>query len=243
MPKLGVNIDHVATLRQLRLSKFPDILLAAKICESAGADSIVVHLREDRRHIQDADVKALRANVKTKLNLEMSVAREIVRMACKVKPDQSTLVPERREELTTEGGLDVVKMASRIGKAAAVLKKHGIDVSLFIEPAKRQIKMAKDVGVDIIELHTGRYANSRTRAQISKNLSTLREATAYAHSLGLIVNAGHGLDYGNVCPVAHLGHMNELNIGYSIVCQSIFVGLQNAVYEMKRLMTERSNRR
>lgn len=236
-PKLGVNIDHIATLRQLRRSVFPDLLLAAGICESAGADSIVVHLREDRRHIQDADVYALRRQVKTKLNLEMSVAPEIVRIACKIKPDQSTLVPERRQELTTEGGLDVVRMAAKVEKAVVSLKKKDIDVSLFIEPLRPQIKIAKELGVDIIEFHTGQYANSRTKKELARNLSRLKEAVSYAHNLGLVVNAGHGLDYNNVCAIARLEHIHELNIGYSIVCNSVFVGLGQAVREMKRLVT------
>lgn len=237
MPKLGVNIDHVATLRQLRRSVFPDLLLAAQICESAGADSIVVHLREDRRHIQDADVRVLRRQVKTKLNLEMSVAPEIVRIACKIKPDQSTLVPERRQELTTEGGLDVIKMAVKVDKAAASLKKQDIDVSLFIEPLKPQIKRAKELGINIIELHTGQYANGRTKKELARNLSRLKEAVGYAHHLGLVVNAGHGLDYNNVCPVSRLNYIHELNIGYSIVCYSVFVGLEQAVREMKQLIS------
>ena len=236
MPKLGVNIDHVATLRQLRRSKFPDILLAAKICETAGADSIVVHLREDRRHVQDDDVWALRSHVRTRLNLEMSIAREIISIACKVKPDQSTLVPERRQELTTEGGLNVIKLAKRIDKAVCILKKSGIPVSLFIEPDQRQIKTARELGVEIIELHTGRYANSRSTKDLKRNLSRLKNATLYARQLGLIVNAGHGLDYGNVCAVAGINDIHELNIGYSIICHSLFIGLENAVRQMKKLI-------
>ena len=236
MPKLGVNIDHVATYRQLRRSKFPDILLAAKICETAGADSIVVHLREDRRHVQDDDVWALRSHVRARLNLEMSIAREIINIACKVKPDQSTLVPERRQELTTEGGLNVIKLAKRIDKAVCILKKSGIPVSLFIEPDQRQIKTARELGVEIIELHTGRYANSRSTKDLKRNLSRLKNATLYARQLGLIVNAGHGLDYDNVCAVAGINDIHELNIGYSIICHSLFIGLENAVRGMKKLI-------
>jgi len=236
MPKLGVNIDHIATLRELRHSAFPDILLAAGICGSSGADSIVVHLREDRRHIQDKDVRALRHSVKTRLNLEMSVAEEIVRIACKVKPDQATLVPEKRRELTTEGGLDVVKMAGIVDRASHRLKKQGIAVSLFIEPDKRQIKQARDLGIEIIELHTGKYANVKNLKEIKRELSRIREAASFAQSLGLVVNAGHGLDYINVCPVARIRGMHELNIGYSIVCHALFVGLFKAVRQMKELI-------
>ena len=236
MPKIGVNIDHVATLRQLRHSVFPDLLYAARVCESAGADSIVVHLREDRRHIQDNDVWALRRSVKTRLNLEMSIAKEIVSIACLVRPDQATLVPEKRQELTTEGGLDVVKLSRHVARAVGQLKKSDIPVSLFIEPDKRQIKAARDLGVEMIELHTGRYANSKETNEIKVQLEKLKEAGAYAHTLGLLVNAGHGLAYDNVCPVARMDHMHELNIGYSIICYSLFAGLENAVRQMKRLI-------
>ncbi|MBI5872738.1 MAG: pyridoxine 5'-phosphate synthase [Candidatus Omnitrophica bacterium] len=236
MPKLGVNIDHVATLRQQRKPSQLDLILAAKLCELSGADSIVVHLREDRRHIQEADVRALRSSVNTKLNLEMSVAEEIVRLACSFKPDQATLVPERRQELTTEGGLDVIKLKKKIEGSVKKLKKQGIDVSLFIEPDLKQIRAAKDAGVSIIELHTGAYANSDSLAKIKKNLLKIKEATSYACGLGLIVNAGHGLDYNNVCAIAGLSHIYELNIGYSIVCHAVFVGLEQAVRQMKKLV-------
>ena len=236
MPKIGVNIDHVATLRQLRRSTFPDLLHAASVCESAGADSIVVHLREDRRHIQDSDVWALRRSVKTRLNLEMSIAKEIVSIACRVRPAQATLVPEKRQELTTEGGLDVVKLSRRVARAVKRLRKRRIPVSLFIEPDKHQIRAASGLGVEMIELHTGRYANCKKIKEIKLQLAKLKEAGAYAHALGLLVNAGHGLDYDNVCPVAGMDHMHELNIGYSIICYSLFVGLENAVRQMKRLL-------
>jgi pyridoxine 5-phosphate synthase len=239
MPKLGVNIDHVATLRELRRSKSPDILYAARVCESAGADSIVVHLREDRRHIQDKDVFDLRRTVNTKLNLEMSIAKEIVSIAAKVGPDQATFVPEKRQELTTEGGLDVVKLAGSVAKAAHRLKKRGILVSLFIEPNKYQIQACRDIGVEMVEFHTGVYANSKRPKESKIQLAKLRDAAAYAHELGLIVNAGHGLDYVNVCPVARMDYMEELNIGYSIICYSLFVGLEKAVCQMKELIEER----
>lgn len=235
-PRLGVNIDHVATLRQLRHSLFPDVILAAQICEAAGADSIVAHLREDRRHIQDDDVFALRKIVGTKLNLEMSCAPEIVDIACRLKPDQATLVPENRKELTTEGGLDVVKMACRVEKAVTKLKTSGIEVSLFIEPDCRAIKKARQIGAGIVELHTGSYANAATKHEKKKGLSMLKDAVIYARDLGLVVCAGHGLDYGNVSAVARIPHIYELNIGYSIICRSVFVGLKVAVQRMKELI-------
>ena len=237
MPQLGVNIDHIATLRQQRRAPYPDLLFAARTCENAGADSIVAHLREDRRHIQDADVFALRKTVTKKFNLEMSIADEIVGIACRLKPHQATLVPERRQELTTEGGLDVIRHGMRVARAVARLKDRDIDVSLFIEPSRRQIKMAWDVGAGMIELHTGHYADCRTPKDRRKMLAELREAVAYASDLGLIVNAGHGLDYENVCPVALMRGMHELNIGYAIVCYSIFFGLERAVRQMKALVT------
>ena len=236
MAKLGVNIDHIATLRQLRFSKFPDIVLAAQMCEASGADSIVVHLREDRRHIQDRDVLSLRSHVKTRLNLEMSVAPEIVKIACKIKPDQSTLVPEKRQELTTEGGLNVIKMARKLDAAIRLLRKCRIPVSIFIEPDGSQIARARDLGIDIIELHTGRYANSKNRKEFENNLLKLKNAALYAQQLGLTVNVGHGLDYDNVCAVKAIDGLNEFNIGYSIVCCSVFAGLKNAVAEMKKLV-------
>lgn len=236
MPYLGVNIDHIATVRQQRLSSFPDVLLAAGTCELAGADSIVVHLREDRRHIQDKDVWALRSSVKTRLNLEMSLAPDIVDIACAVKPDQATLVPEKRQELTTEGGLDVVRLGTKVGRTVSRLRKEGIKVSLFIEPDARQIKASRDAGAGVIELHTGRYADSRTGSERKRQLAKIKKAVGFAQEFGLKVNAGHGLDYANVCPVAGIPAMHELNIGYAIVCYAIFVGLDNAVRQMKKLI-------
>lgn len=235
-PKLGVNIDHVATLRQQRDPSPLDLIFAARTCLSAGADSIVVHLREDRRHIQDKDVLQLRKIPGMRLNLEMSVAADIVKLACRVKPDQATLVPEKRRELTTEGGLDVAKWKSRASGVVRRLAKAGIDVSLFIEPDIKQIRAAQETGARIIELHTGTYANSISYQRKKAELSRLREAALFAHSLGLEVNAGHGLDYSNVCAVVSLPHMHELNIGYSIVAHSIFVGLEKAVRKMKGLI-------
>ncbi len=235
MPKLGVNIDHVATLRQAREGLDPEPGYAALICESAGADSIVAHLREDRRHINDADLNLLRKIINTRLNLEMSSAAEIVGIACKVRPDQATLVPEKRRELTTEGGLDVMANFKKVKSTIAKLQDHGIDVSLFIDPDKRQIDASKKSGAKIIELHTGRYADALYRGQENRYFKELKSACVYAKSLGLIVNAGHGLDYFNTPMVAAIKEIEELNIGYSIICRAVIVGLKLAVMEMKRL--------
>lgn len=236
MPFLGVNIDHIATLRQARRGIEPEPVLAAKACEKAGADSIVVHLREDRRHINDSDVCLLRQTVRTKLNLEMSASEKIVEIACRVRPDQSTLVPEKREELTTEGGLDVVGNPEKIKAAVKRLSSCGIEVSLFIDPDKKQIKAAKDVGVGMIELHTGRYADAKSKIDQDKYFIEIKNSAKLGSSLGLIVNAGHGLNYNNVQRIAKLKEIEELNIGYSIICRSVFVGLERAVKEMKALI-------
>jgi pyridoxine 5-phosphate synthase len=235
MPKLGVNIDHIATLRQARGGIEPNPTLAAKIVESAGADSIVVHLREDRRHIQDRDLKILRRTVTTRLNLEMSIAKEIVDIACKIRSDQATLVPERRQELTTEGGLDVVRFKSQISKVTRRLRSKGIIVSLFIDPIKKQIDCAKEVEADSIELHTGKYANAKNLKIQQKYLKQLHDAALYAQKLGLIVNAGHGLNYQNTKAVAEVPGIEELNIGHSIISCAVFKGLYQAVKEMKEL--------
>jgi pyridoxine 5-phosphate synthase len=236
MPKLGVNIDHIATLRQARRGIYPEPVIAAKICEAAGADSIVVHLREDRRHIQDADLLNLKRIVKTRLNLEMSVASEIVAIACKVKPDQATLVPEKRQELTTEGGLDVVKNLAQIKAAVKKLAGSGIEVSLFIDPVKSQISSAKKTGAGIIELHTGQYAEAKNKNEVNASFREIAQAAKYALNMGLIVNAGHGLDYNNVTRISGIRGLDELNIGYSIICRAVFVGLDRAVKEMKALL-------
>lgn len=237
MPKLGVNIDHVATLRQVRLGKEPQPVSAASICEAAGADSIVVHLREDRRHINERDLGLLKKAVKTKLNLEMSVSPEIVDIACKVKPEQATLVPEKRQEVTTEGGLNVVLNQKRIKQVKQKLEKKGIAVSLFIDPDEKQIRASKNTGIKIVELHTGRYANAKNKKDKDRFLKQLRSAIRSAHSKGLTVNAGHGLDYFNVSQVARIKGIEELNIGYSIVCRAVLTGLKDAVKEMKRLVS------
>ncbi|MDD5116492.1 MAG: pyridoxine 5'-phosphate synthase [Candidatus Omnitrophica bacterium] len=236
MPELGVNIDHVATLRQARMGNFPDPVSAALLCEKAGADSIVAHLREDRRHIQDADIRLLRKHVKTRLNLEMSISPEIVNFACKVKPDQSTLVPERRMELTTEGGLDVAKGLKRVSKSILKLRKAGIPSSLFIDPDRRQIDASIKAGAEIIELHTGRYADAKGTIRKERAFKEILLAANYARQKGLIVNAGHGLDYDNADKIAKIEGVNELNIGYAIICKALYAGLYKAVKEMVRLV-------
>ena len=225
--KLGVNVDHVATLRQARRGKTPSPVWAARTAEKAGCDSIVCHLREDRRHIQDEDLVLLRRALRIPLNLEMGAHPEIVRIACRVKPEQATLVPERRQELTTEGGLDLRRPAGRVSTAVRRLKSAGIRVSLFIDPDPVQVRAAAVLGVPMIELHTGVYAQGK-----KGELARLRKAVLLAHASGLIVAAGHGLDLGNVRPVAALPYMEELNIGFSIVARAIEVGFERAVREM-----------
>ena len=236
MPKLGVNIDHVATLREARRGTHPEPALAASICEISGADSIVAHLREDRRHIKDADLFLLKKIVRSRLNLEMSISSEIVDIACQVLPHQATLVPEKRQELTTEGGLDILGNMGVIKQVFKKLDKAGIEVSLFIDPEKKQIDAAKIIGARIIELHTGRYAAAEKRKEKDESLKELREASAYALNKGFVVNAGHGLDYSNVAEVAKIKGIEELNIGYSIICRSVMVGISQAVREMKELI-------
>lgn len=232
MPKLGVNIDHVATLRQARREFDPDPITAARCCERAGADSIVAHLREDRRHIQDKDIRALRKIVATRLNLEMSLDERILAIACSVGPDVATIVPEKRAEITTEGGLDVVKHFRRVKKAAAALAKAGIEVSLFIDPVAAQIVKTKEAGVEMVELHTGAYARAKTRQQILRKLDVIKKMTEFAQGLGMTVSAGHGLKYNNVQAIASITGITELNIGHSIVSRALFVGLEAAVREM-----------
>ena len=236
MMKLGVNIDHVATLREARKGIEPEPVFAALACEGAGADSIVVHLREDRRHIKDRDLYILKQAVKKKLNLEMSIAREIVEIACKVKPDQATLVPEKRQELTTEGGLDVAKNLNKVKQAVSLLQKNGIPVSLFIDPEKRQIDASKKTGVKMVELHTGRFAEAKAISRQEKYFKEIQAAAKYARSKGLIVYAGHGLNYSNVNKIAGIKEIEELNIGYSIICRAVLAGLDRAVREMKELI-------
>jgi len=234
--KLGVNIDHVATLRQVRGGVEPEPVFAALISLAAGADSIVVHLREDRRHINDNDLRILRQVLKSKLNLEMSLHKEIVDIACEVKPDQATLVPEKRQEITTEGGLDVRKNFAKVNETALRLKKNGIMVSLFIDPEKKQIDAAKKSGVNMIELHTGRFSDAKTKKEENIYFRQLQNAVKYARRIGLVVNAGHGLNYFNVKRVAGIEGIEELNIGYAIVCRAALLGLDRAVKEMKLLI-------
>ena len=235
MVKLGVNIDHIATIREARKTCEPSPLGAARECIAAGADSIVAHLREDRRHIKDADVVALR-RLPARLNLEMSIAPEIVTIACRIKPDQATLVPERRMEVTTEGGLDVVRNESAVRRVVSRLQRRGIQVSLFINPSRAQTDASVRTGATIIEYHTGEYANAANAAARRRELAVLKKVTAYALSRGFEVNAGHGLNYANVKPVARIPGMRELNIGHSIISRSVFVGIGKAVREMKALI-------
>lgn len=235
---LGVNIDHVATLRQARGTRYPDPVEAVYAAEQAGADGITVHLREDRRHIQERDVALIKEVMLTRLNLEMAVTRAMLQFAEKIKPEFCCFVPEKREELTTEGGLDVLSQQTKIEEAVAHLSAQGIQVSLFIDPDVKQIEAAKRVKAPIIELHTGEYANARTEAERNKECKRIQEAAQFAHQAGLIVNAGHGLNYQNVQAIAALSEINELNIGHGIVSRAIFTGLFAAVSEMKRLMVE-----
>jgi pyridoxine 5-phosphate synthase len=233
MIRLGVNIDHVATLRQARRALEPDPVHAAVLALLGGADGITVHLREDRRHINDRDVKLLRQTVATLLNLELSVAEDIVAIACEIKPDQATLVPERREELTTEGGLDVIANQAAIAKAMECLRAKGIAIALFIDPDIRQIEIAKVLGAHAIEIQTARYSEAKTHAEREQELASLHEATEFARQIGLHVHMGHGLNYVNVQAIAQIPGVEELNIGHSIVSRAVLVGMDRAVREMK----------
>jgi len=237
MATLGVNIDHVATIRQARRTVEPDPVWAAALAELGGADAITVHLREDRRHIQDRDLEVLRQTVQVRLNLEAAIAPAMIEIACRVRPDQVTLVPERREEITTEGGLDAVAQKTATAAAVRRLQEAGIAVSLFIDPAAQQIDAAVDLGVEAVELHTGCYANATTDAERHAQLVELSRAGAMIRQAKLQLNAGHGLTYRNVVPVARLEGMGELNIGHSIVARAVLVGLTPAVREMKALLT------
>ncbi|MCS7227662.1 MAG: pyridoxine 5'-phosphate synthase [Endomicrobia bacterium] len=237
MPKLGVNIDHIATLRQQRKMGYPSVIEAARIVESTGAHQITVHLREDRRHIQDEDVIKLKKILKIPLNLEMSLNRDIVEFALKVKPDEVCIVPERRQELTTEGGLDLQRNYNRIKSVISQLKKKGIVVSLFIEPDEESVKLAKQLGADAVELHTGKYSLCKVGSkEFFNELEKIKKASKIVLNERLILNAGHGLDYKNVKYIAKIQGMNTLNIGFSIVARAIFVGLKNAVQEMLYLI-------
>ena len=237
MVELGVNIDHVATLRQARRTYEPDPVWAAVEAELGGADGITVHLREDRRHINDRDVQLLRQTVQCKLNLEMSIAPEIVEIAAKAAPDQATIVPERRQEVTTEGGIDLSQQADRITAVVSRLRGMGVFVSAFIEPDERQVELASQQGFDAVELHTGAYANARGE-DVQRHLERLIRASALARSRGLRLHAGHGLNYRNVGPVSAIADMAELNIGHAIISRALFVGIREAVREMKKIMNE-----
>ena len=233
--ELGINIDHVATLRNARGTIYPDPLKAARLAEEAGADLITLHLREDRRHIKDADLLALRPLIKTRMNLECAVTLEMLNIACQVKPDDVCLVPEKREEVTTEGGLDVIGHFASVKAATTQLKNAGIRVSLFIDPEEKQIQAAKDVGATVVELHTGRYADLDGDAQ-SQELERIRKAAQFGVNLGLRVNAGHGLHEGNVSLIAAIAELSELNIGHAIVAEALFKGWQKAIMDMKSLI-------
>jgi len=236
MIRLGVNVDHVATVRQARGIDVPDPVEAALLAERGGADGITVHLREDRRHIQERDVELLRRKIGTKLNLEMALNPEIVEIARQIRPDDVCLVPERRAELTTEGGLDVIGQKARIKEAVAKLHGDGIRVSLFVDPERLQIEASREVGAHGVEIHTGRYSNAiENRA---RELEEVIAAASLGHRLGLEVHGGHGLNYENVLPVAHVPEIVELNIGHSIVARAILVGIEQAVREMKQLLIE-----
>ncbi|HID22310.1 MAG TPA: pyridoxine 5'-phosphate synthase [Planctomycetaceae bacterium] len=237
MPALGVNIDHVATVRQARRTVEPDPVWAAVLAELGGADGITLHLREDRRHIQDRDLRLLKETVQVKLNLEMAAEEEITRIALEVRPDQATLVPEKRQEITTEGGLDVLANRDKIGLCIRRLKDAGIEVSLFVDPDAAQVQAAKELGADAVELHTGRYADAPNHVEQDREYQTLVDAGRVALDVGLLLHMGHGLTYRNVSRVAAIPGVSELNIGHSIVARAIMVGFQQAVREMKALVS------
>lgn len=239
---LGVNIDHVATLRQARGTRYPDPVKAALDAEEAGADGITVHLREDRRHIQDRDVRLLAEVLQTRMNFEMGVTEEMLAFAEQIRPPHACYVPETRQELTTEGGLDVLGQEARLRDAIARLAQHGTEVSLFIDPDPAQIEAAARIGAPAIELHTGRYADAHTPAEALAELARIRESVECGLQHGLIVNAGHGLHYHNVEPIAAIPGINELNIGHAIVAHALFVGFKDAVREMKALMVAAARR-
>lgn len=235
---LGVNIDHVATLRQQRHTPYPDPVEAAYAAENGGADGITLHLREDRRHIQERDVELVKAVLQTRLNLEMAVTDNMLSFATKIRPLHCCFVPERRDELTTEGGLDVIKNESRVRTATSHMHDLGSEVSLFIDPDIKQVEAALRVGAPAIELHTGAYADAKTPKDAMHELMRIHEAAIFAYEAGLIVNAGHGLNYHNVQPVAAIFELNELNIGHGIVARALFIGFEAAVREMKHLMRQ-----
>lgn len=233
MIRLGVNIDHVATIRQARRACEPDPVAAAVLALLGGADGITIHLREDRRHIQDRDLHLLRPVVTNRLNLELAAVDAVVDLACEVRPDEATLVPERRQELTTEGGLDVITHQVEVGRALERLRKAGIEVSLFVDPDPRQIEMARLLGARAVEIQTARYSEARDSGDVQRELEALRQASAFATAQGLHVHMGHGLTYYNVRSIAQIPGVEELNIGHSIVSRAVLVGMERAVREMK----------
>jgi pyridoxine 5-phosphate synthase len=237
MARLGVNIDHVATIREARKTVEPDPVWAAAIAELAGADQITCHLREDRRHVSDRDVEVLKRTVRSKLNLELAVAEEIVGIALRIKPDQATIVPEKREEVTTEGGLDAAGNIARVTEVTKALQDSGIIVSLFIDPEREQVEASRDAGAEAVEFHTGCYAEASGADDVKAELAKLCGAAERAREIGLHVHAGHGLTYLNVQPVAEIAGVEELNIGHSIIARAVLVGLDRAVREMKALIT------
>lgn len=238
--RLAINIDHIATLRNARGGKEPDPVEAALLAEKAGAECIVCHLREDRRHIKDDDVKRLRKAVTTKLDLEMAATPEIIKIAKQIKPDLCTLVPERRKELTTEGGLDVVRYKTSLKRAIQQLHDSGIKVSLFVDPVDKQLEVSKAIGADMIEIHTGEYAEAKTKKQIETHLNRIKSSALYAKQLGLGVNAGHGLDYENIKPITKIIEIDEVSIGYAVIVESMFIGLENAVIKMFKLVRDQA---
>lgn len=238
MIRLGVNIDHIATIRNARGESFPSVVEAGLVAETSGADLITVHLREDRRHIKDEDVMFLRKALKTELNLEMAATKNMLDFALKVHPDYVCLVPEKRQELTTEGGLDVINNYENIAEIVKILSKNNILVSIFVDSDIKQITACREINSYAIEIHTGRYANEKGNWDNSQEFYKIRDMAEFADSLGLVVNAGHGLNYHNVKPIARIPQIRELNIGFSIIAQSVFWGLPKAVAEMKRLMLE-----
>jgi pyridoxine 5-phosphate synthase len=234
--RLGVNIDHVATLRQARRGRYPDPVAAAAVAELGGADQITLHVREDRRHVNDRDLSLLRQTVNGTLNLEMAAVQPMLEIALRERPDTATLVPERREELTTEGGLDAIGQRDEVRRVTRALRDGGIEVSLFIDPDLEQVKASHRADAQAVELHTGRYCDARTPDERKRELARVAEAAKAAAKLGLRVAAGHGLDYWNVQPIARIDEITELNIGYSIVCRAVLVGLERAVRDMKELI-------
>ncbi|MDD5176967.1 MAG: pyridoxine 5'-phosphate synthase [Sterolibacterium sp.] len=239
--ELGVNIDHVATLRQARGTVYPDPIQAALLAEACGADAITLHLREDRRHIQDRDVEVLRGRLTKRMNLESAITAEMLAFACRIRPHDACLVPESRQELTTEGGLDVAGHLAEVTAACRRLNDAGIRVSLFIDPEPRQLDAAWAAGAPVVELHTGRYADALEGLALEQELARIRDAATYGHALGLKVNAGHGLHFGNVGAIASLPEIAELNIGHALVAEAIFMGWEPAIRKMKQLMLAARN--